>query len=167
MTGANGYEDYTYSDYFVGRNKFEQFPSQQIMMRDGAFKVRTDLYADKVGKTDDWLAALNFSTTIPSGINPLSVLPVKIPLKLFVDIGTYAEAWNRDANLDRFVFDAGLQLSFLSNTVNIYIPLVYSSVFKEYIQSVLEKKNRIFKTISFNIDISNFTLNKISRGIDF
>ena len=167
MTGANGYEDYTYSDYFIGRNKFEGLPSQQIMMRDGGFKVRTDLYSTKVGKTDNWLAAVNFTTTIPSGINPLSVLPVKIPLKLFVDIGTYAEAWKRDANLDRFVFDAGLQLSFFSNTINIYLPLVYSSVYKEYIQSVLEKKGRFFKTISFNINISNFTLKKIRRELDF
>jgi hypothetical protein len=82
MTGASGYEDYTYSDYFLGRNKFDKLPSQQIMVRDGAFKVRTDLYAQKVGKTDDWLAAINLTTSIPSGVNPLSVLPVKIPLKL-------------------------------------------------------------------------------------
>ncbi len=167
MTGANGYEDYTYSDYFIGRNKFKGAASQQIMLRDGAFKVRTDLYSDKVGKTDDWLAAVNFTTTIPAGINPLNILPVKIPLKLFADIGTYAEAWKRDANLDRFIFDAGLQLSFFSNTLNIYFPLIYSSVFKEYIQSVLEKKNRFLKTVSFNIDISNFTLKKISRDLDF
>jgi hypothetical protein len=32
MTGANGYEDYTYSDYFIGRNKFEGMASQQIMI---------------------------------------------------------------------------------------------------------------------------------------
>ena len=33
MTGPNGYEDYTYSDYFIGRNKFDRLPSQQIMTR--------------------------------------------------------------------------------------------------------------------------------------
>ena len=46
---------------------------------DGAFKVRSDLLSQKIGKTDDWLAALNLCTTIPKQINPLSVLPVKIP----------------------------------------------------------------------------------------
>ncbi|MEI9908812.1 MAG: hypothetical protein WDO71_03550 [Bacteroidota bacterium] len=40
MTGANGYEDYTYSDYFIGRNEFEGIASQQIMVRDGGFKVK-------------------------------------------------------------------------------------------------------------------------------
>ena len=167
MTGPNGYEDYTYSDYFIGRNKFDKLPSQQIMIRDGGFKIRTDLYADKVGKTDDWLAAVNLSTTIPPGLNPLSILPVKIPLKIFVDIGTYGDAWKKHAELDRFIFDAGLQLSLFANTINIYVPVVYSSVYKDYIQSVLEKKKRLLKTISFSIDISNFNLRKINRELDF
>ena len=167
MTGPNGYEDYTYSDYFIGRNKFDNFPSQQMMMRDGGFKIRTDLYSDKVGKTDDWLAAINLSTTIPPGMNPLSVLPIKIPLKLFVDIGTYGDAWEKDAELDRFIFDAGVQLSLFANTINIYVPIIYSSLYKDYIQSVLEKKGRLWKTISFTIDISNFNLRKINRELDF
>jgi hypothetical protein len=167
MTGANGYEDYTYSDYFIGRNKFERLPSQQIMLRDGGFKVRTDLYADKVGKTDDWLAAVNLVTTIPSGMNPLSVLPLNIPLKLFADIGTYADAWKRDANLDRFIFDAGLQLSLFKNVVNIYMPVIYSRVYKDYIQSALDKNKRFLKTISFSINISNFNLRNINPELDF
>lgn len=167
MTGANGYEDYTYSDYFIGRNKFEKLPSQQIMIRDGGFKVRTDLLADKVGKTDNWLAAVNFSTTIPSSLNPLNLLPVKIPVKLFADIGTYSDAWERDSDLDRFIFDAGLHLPLFKETVNIYIPFVYSRVYKSYIQSTLEQKGRLWKTVSFSIDISNFTFKRFDRNIPF
>lgn len=167
MTGANGYEDYTYSDYFIGRNKFEGLPSQQIMERDGAFKVRTDLLASKIGKTDDWLAAVNFSTTIPSAINPLSMLPVKIPLNLFLDIGTQAEAWKAESESDRFLFDAGLHLPLMKGLVNIYIPLLYSGVYKDYIQSTIEKKGRFWKKISFSIDISNFSFRKIDRNLNF
>ena len=167
MTGANGYEDYTYSDYFIGRNKFEGFASQQIMVRDGGFKVRTDLLADKVGRTDDWLVAANFSTTIPDNINPLNLLPFKIPLKLFFDIGTFAEAWKPEAETDRFLFDIGLHIPFFKETINIYIPLVYSEVYKSYIQSTIAKKNRLLKTISFSIDISNFNFRKIDRNLDF
>ena len=167
LTGANGYEDYTYSDYFIGRNKFEGLASQQIMNRDGGFKVRTDLLADKVGKTDDWLIAANFSTTIPQAINPLSVLPFKIPLKLFFDIGTYAESWKEEAETDRFLFDAGIQISLIKETINIYVPLIYSSVFKDYIQSTIAKKGRLWKTISFTIDISNFSFRKFDRNLNF
>jgi hypothetical protein len=167
LTGPNGYEDYTYSDYFIGRNKFEGLASQQIMMRDGAFKVRTDLLADKVGKTDDWLLAANFSSTIPSHLNPLSILPLKIPLKLFFDLGTYAEAWKPGADLDRFLFDGGLQIPILKETVNIYIPLIYSSAFKNYLVSTIAKNERFWKKISFSIDIANFSFRKLDRNIDF
>jgi hypothetical protein len=167
MTGANGYEDYTYSDYFAGRNKFEGFLSQQIMSRDGAFKVRTDLLADKVAKTDDWLLAANFSTTIPSAINPLSLLPVKIPLKFFFDIGTYAESWKQKASTDRFLFDAGLHIPLFKETVNIYIPLIYSSVYGDYFKSTIAKKERFWKKISFSIDISGFSFRKIDRNFNF
>jgi hypothetical protein len=89
MTGPKGYEDYTYSNYFVGRTEFDGLWNQQIMIRDGGFKIRTDLLSNKIGKTDDWLASLNLNTTIPSQVNPLELLPIKIPLKIFVDIGTY------------------------------------------------------------------------------
>jgi hypothetical protein len=167
LTGANGYEDYTYSDYFIGRNEFEGFSSQQIMVRDGAFKVRTDLLAAKVGRTDDWLAAINFTTTIPPAINPLSVLPVKIPLKIFADVGTYAETWEEDAETDRFLFDAGLQVSFLFDMVNVYFPLVYSRVFKDYFQSTIPKKGRFWKTVSFSINVSGFDARQIDRRIVF
>lgn len=167
LTGAKGYEDYTYNDYFMGRNEFEGLASQQIMVRDGAFKVRTDLLADKVGKTDDWLLALNLGTTIPDAVNPLSMLPVKIPLKLFFDIGTQAAAWKQDADADRFLFDAGIQIPILKETINIYIPLLYSSVYKDYIVSTSEKKNRFWKKISFSIDISNFSFRKLDRNLDF
>jgi hypothetical protein len=166
MTGANGREDYTYSDYFAGRNEFQGAASQQIMVRDGGFKVRTDLLADKIGKTDNWLAAINLSSSVPSSINPLNLLPIKIPLKIFLDIGTYADAWRRNANEDRFLYDAGLQIPLFNETVNIYIPLLYSSVYKDYINSVIADK-KFWKKISFSIDISHFSLRKINRNLAF
>lgn len=165
MTGPNGYEDYTYSDYFAGRNEFEGLSSQQIMIRDGGFKVRTELLADKIGKTDNWLMAVNFSTSIPPGINPLNILPIKIPLKLFVDIGTYSDVWEKNSTGDRFLFDAGLHIPLFKETINIYIPLIYSKVYKDYIKSTLEKKNRFLKTMSFSINMSGFNLRKFNRNL--
>ncbi|MFZ1304832.1 MAG: M1 family metallopeptidase [Ferruginibacter sp.] len=166
MTGPKGNEDYTYSNYFVGRNEFEKFPSQQIMIRDGGFKVRTDYLSNKIGKTDDWLVALNFTSTIPKIINPFAVLPFKLPIKLFVDIGTYAEAWKKNAPTGRFVYDAGLQLSLFSNTVNIYIPLLYSKEYKDYFKSTITEK-RFLKNIAFSIDLQNISLKKLVPQIPF
>jgi hypothetical protein len=167
MTGPDGYEDYSYRDYFFGRNEFEGLESQQIMIRDGGFKIRTELLANKIGKTDDWLIATNLTSGIPSGLNPLSLLPVKIPLKVFLDIGTYAEAWKQNAEGDRFLFDGGFQLSLFKNIVNIYLPLIYSSVYKDYVKSTLEKKGRLLKTVSFSIDLSGLSIRNFDRNFPF
>jgi hypothetical protein len=166
LSAPKGYEDYTYSNYFVGRNEFEGFASQQMMMRDGGFKVRTDLLANKIGKTDDWLMALNFSTDIPDQINILNILPFKVPLKLYMDIGTYADAWKANAEGSKVLFNAGLQLSLLKNTVNIYAPLFYSKPYKDYFLSTITEK-RFLKNISFTIDIQNFSLKKIDRRMPY
>ncbi|MEO5592513.1 MAG: M1 family metallopeptidase [Chitinophagaceae bacterium] len=157
MTGANGYEDYTYSNYFLGRNEFEGTANRQIMIRDGGFKVRTDLLSSKIGKTDNWLGAINFVSDIADK---------KFPLKIFADIGTYAGAWQNDAQTSRFLFDAGLQLSILHETVNIYLPLLSSKEFRDYFRSTLGT-NYLLKTISFSIDIQDFRLKKMNKNLDF
>lgn len=166
MTGPNGYEDYTYSDYFLGRNEFEGTASQQIMMRDGGFKVRTDLLASKIGKTDEWLTAVNFSASLPKKLNPLSVLPIKIPLNIFLDIGTYAGAWNRNADADRFLFDAGLHLPLFDEAINIYIPVFYNKVYSDYYKSTIPK-NRFLKTISFTVNFYTKAIAQMNRNVEF
>lgn len=163
MSGANGYEDYAYENYFAGRNEFAGWQSQQIMKRDGFFKVRSDLLSSKIGKTDNWLMALNFSSTLPKSVNPLSVLPIKIPMKVFADIGTYADAWQKDATTGRFIFDAGLQVSLFHNLVNIYMPILYSKVFGDYFKSTVSG-NRFLKNISFSIDIQKLSTRDILKN---
>jgi len=160
MSGPKGFEDYSYSNYFVGRNEFDGFASQQIMNRDGFFKVHTDLLSSKIGKTDDWLGAINLTTSIPKNINPLELLPVKIPVKLFFDFGTYAEAWQKNNSTGRFLYDAGLQISLFKDVLNVYFPLVYSKVYGDYFKSTITEK-RFVKNISFSIDIQQLSLSKL------
>jgi hypothetical protein len=124
------------------------------------------LLAAKIGKTDDWLMALNFNTTVPKNINPLSVLPVQIPLRVFFDIGTYAEPWKKNSGDDRFLFDAGFQLSLFSETLNIYVPVFYNQVYGDYFKSTITK-NRFLKTISFSINLYNKELKELNREIEF
>ncbi|HRH47443.1 MAG TPA: M1 family metallopeptidase [Panacibacter sp.] len=159
-----GNEDYTYSNYFIGRNEFEGWKNQQIMERDGFFKVRTDLYSNKVGKTDDWLMALNLSGDIPEKINPFNILPFKLPVKFFLDIGTYSEAWKDNPSTGRFLYDAGLQLSLPGNIATIYLPLLYSKAYSDYFKSILGEK-RFWKTVSFTINLSAFQLSKLNRDL--
>jgi hypothetical protein len=152
LSGSNGYGDYTYSNYFVGRNEFEGPASRQITIRDGGFKIRTDLLGNRVGLSDDWLAAINLNTSIPSKFNPLSVLPIKIPLHLFADIGTFAGALKNENSSGRFLYDAGLHIPLFGGIVNFYFPILYSSEYRDYVKSVYDK-NRFIKKSTFSIDL--------------
>ena len=123
------------------------------MERDGFFKVGTELQGE-VGKTDNWLSAINFTSGIP-----------KIPfVKAFVDFGTYAEARDISNTGSHFLYDAGLQLSLIDNCVNVYVPLLYSKVYRDYYQSIFPGKS-FAKSISFSIDIQRIRLNKYTKGV--
>lgn len=166
LTGPKGSEDYTYENYFIGRSEFDGYRSQQIMNRDGFFKVRTDLLSSKIGKTDDWLSTINLTTDVPKDINPLQLLPIKIPLKVFVDIGSYAEAWKQNNNTSKVLYDAGLQVSLLRNCINVYIPLLYSKQYSDYFKSTIPEK-RFLKNIAFTIDVQNLSLRKFVPAVNF
>ena len=159
LTGPRGEEDYTYSNYFIGRNEFEGLESQQLMIRDGGFKVGTDLLGAKAGKTDDWLAALNFTIHVPN-------ISDRLPVKLFFDIGTYSEAWQKNGAGSRFLYDAGLQVGLFKEMIKVYIPLLYSSVYKDYFRSTLGDQ-RFLKTISFSIDIQDHKINRLHKQLAF
>jgi hypothetical protein len=152
LSAPSGPDDYTYSNYFIGRNAFDGWMSQQVMRRDGFFKVNTNLLGDQVGRSDDWLIAVNASGNLPDAINVFKIFPVELPVKLFADIGTYSGAWQNEFSSARFLYDAGVQVSLFKNVLNVYVPILYSGVYRDYYKSVFPDK-RFAKTISFSIDI--------------
>jgi len=164
LTGPRGYEDFTYSDYFLGRNEQEGGLSQQIMQRDGFFKVGTPMLNNPVGKTDDWLLALNLWGDIPDEVNPLKVLPFKVPVQLFADIGTYSDAWKDENNNGRFLFDAGVKVSIIHAAFNVYLPIVYSKAFRDYYKGFYPEK-RFVHTIAFSFNLQQLQPNKLNRNI--
>ncbi|PWT71644.1 MAG: hypothetical protein C5B59_17560 [Bacteroidetes bacterium] len=169
LLGTTGEEDYTYGNYFVGRSasyalenesiKNGGFAAQQIMIRDGGLKMRIDQYDFIQGRSDNWVAAFNFNSTLPNNL-----LPIELPVKLFFDVGTYAEAWHVNPPTSKFLYVGGLQLSLIKNLLNIYIPLVYSSDFSDQLKTIPEQ-NTFWKKITFSIDIQNFNLKKQIRDL--
>ena len=152
MYGANGEDDYTYSNPFIERNQNTDIIGKQIMIRDGGFKYRSDFSSVRPGRTDNWLAALNLAFDVPNGINPLNVLPIDLPLKIFTDIGTYAEAWEENNPDPRFLYSMGLQLPLLK-FINIYWVIIQSKQFKE--PNELNGVKWWQKNLTFSIDIQN------------
>jgi hypothetical protein len=156
LTAVRGGEDYTYSNYFFGRNEFEGFASQQIMMRDGGLKLRTDLFDGLQGRSDDWVASINLATTLPE-----KLFPFKLPVRIFFDAGTYADAWKKGATTSRFLYVGGLQLSLFRDILHFYAPIIYSKQFRDNLKTVPEE-NKFFKKLSFSIDIHRFNLGKFT-----
>ena len=168
LTGARGGDDYSYSNYFIGRSarpEANDWQSQQLMERDGFFKVGTEMQGSP-GRTENWLSAINFNGTIPDKINPLKILPFELPIKFFLDIGTYAEAWDESVTGSHFLYDAGFQLSLFHGYANIYVPLLYSQVYRNYYQSFFPGKT-LTRSISFSIDIQKIRLNELVKGMVF
>lgn len=158
-------QDFTYSDYFIGRSETSGWMSQQIVQNDGFFKISTPPSYQSIGISDNWIAALNFTADIPDNINPFSKLPFKMPVRAFLDAGTYSEAWtdNISAPSGKYLYDAGLQVSLLHDALTVYFPLLYSKVFRDAYRSAYPVK-RFVHTISFSIDLANLkpkALNKI------
>ncbi len=147
-----GTQDYTYSNPFIERNQNTNLASRQIMIRDGGFKYRTDFSGASLGRSDDWLAALNFSFDIPHSINPLSILPIDVPLKVFADVGTYAEAWQEGNQDNRFLYSIGLQLP-IFHFVNVYAVVLQSKAFKE--PNDVNGTKWWQKRLTFSVDIQN------------
>jgi hypothetical protein len=166
MGAPTGSQDYTYSNYFIGRSAYEGFASQQIMERDGAFKIRTDRLASPVGRSDDWLFALNLSSSIPDNLNPLQVLPIRIPLQVFADVGTSGATWNATSETGRWLYVAGLEIPLFYRSIRIFIPLVYSRPYQDYVRSILGPKNRFLQKMSFQIDLQRLTNHRINREIE-
>ena len=136
LSGSAGKEDFTYNDYFIGRSAYQGWMSQQMTTGGGFFKVSTPYLSDPVGQTDDWLAAINLTSDIPAGINPFSVLPFKMPVRVFLDLGTYSGLWSENPAAGRFLYDAGLQVSVLKEAVTIYMPVLYSKIYKDTYKSM-------------------------------
>ena len=165
LLAGNGTDDYTYSNYFLGRTastSYADIPvsngglaAQQIMIQNtGGLKFRLDPFSVQ-GQSADWITAVNLSTTLPE-----KLFPVKIPLKIFFDAGTYSEAWDKNATQSKFLYVGGLQLSLFKNVLNIYAPIVYSNVFKDYLKTDAEA-NKFSKKITFSIDFQNLQLRKL------
>ena len=159
LTAVRGDEDYTYDNYFIGRSEFTGFASQQIMMRDGNLKLRTDIFQGLQGRSDNWVAAVNLSSTLPR-----QIVPEWVPLKVFFDFGTYSGAWETDPPTSHFLYVGGLQLSLLRHVVNIYIPLVYSKDFSNQLKTVPDQ-NTFGKKISFSVDLQNIKFRKLFSNI--
>lgn len=135
MSGFNGYQDYLFDYNFIGRNEFNGLGFAQFTENDGAFKVWTPL-----GQTSKWLVALNIKSPKVG----------KLPLKLFIDVGS--SEFNESLINEKLLYNIGANICLWKNIFEIYIPFAYSNDIKK----TLELNNKgFFDTIRFTLNLHN------------
>lgn len=134
--------DYAYENTFIGRNEREGYRGQQVLDREGGFATRTSFLANPLGRTDDWLAAVNIRTDIPV---KFFYLP-----QLFFNVATFADAGSVTSSGSKTLFEGGLQFNILKEIIKINVPLVLSKDLKDYTQSIYTT-NRFSRQISFSL----------------
>ena len=142
-TTFSGSNDYLFDGIYPGRNENQGFLSQQVSLQEGAFKTPTNLYASPLGRTDNWLLAVNLKTDLPFG---------KLPIRLYADIATFADAKRANPSGGGILFNAGLELSLFRKLLCIYAPLLMSKDYNSYLKEMYPE-NRFVKSISFSINI--------------
>ncbi|MBK7963908.1 MAG: M1 family metallopeptidase [Bacteroidetes bacterium] len=122
--GVRGSNDYAYDELYFGRSETQFFLSQQMALRQGAFKIYTPF-----GAYREWILAANFSIDFP----------IPLPLKLYGDIGTTSEFKEDIKNVydinATFSYNAGVCLSLFRNVVEVYFPLVRSAEINKFLEA--------------------------------
>jgi len=138
--------DYLYDDTYIGRSERDGFAGKQISIREGGFKIPTLFQNPVIGRTDNWLVTLNLKTDLPLG---------KLPVRLYLDAGTFADAANKNPSGNKFLYEGGVEIyTPFYNIVSVYIPLVMSQDFSDYLKSVYGDK-RFGKSIVFSLNLQN------------
>ncbi len=152
-TTFTGENDYLYDDTYLGRNEQSGFAARQLSMREGGLKIPTPFLSSPLGRNDNWLAALNIKTD----------LPIKLPIRLFADIATFANASKLNPSENKILFDAGIEVH-IKDMVNVYIPLLMSKDYKDYFNTIIVK-DKFLKSITFSIQLDKIPWTKASSGV--
>ena len=118
MSSPRGDQEYLYDASFLGRNKRVGFLSQQMVEGDAGFKSYSI-----IGSSNDWVLALNLSSSLYR----------KVPIELFMSIGTYANAKNAFPGSQLFLVEFGASVVLLRNVLEVHFPFLYSRNLKETI----------------------------------
>ncbi len=148
MSGQRGYQDYMFDEVYLGRYETDEIFSQQLTETDGGFKVYSP-----VGQTSNWLVALNLKSSILK----------KLPLNVWVDVGTYANAQSAFPGSQAFLFDAGVSVPIIAGVCEVYFPIFMSENIKDAVELNTPK---YIQQIRFTLNLSK--LNPISaiRNLD-
>ncbi len=142
-TTYTGINDYLYDDTYLARSETRGLGARQVSMREGGFKIPTNRSNPPTGRSDDWLATLNIETDVPW-----------VPLRLFLDIGTFANAAKFNPNGNTVLYNGGVSLHIIPDIFVVYVPLIMSRDFRDY-QKATYGKEQFLNSIAFSLQLHN------------
>ncbi|MEO6831260.1 MAG: M1 family metallopeptidase [Chitinophagaceae bacterium] len=137
--------DYLYDGTWIGRSARSGFAARQVSIQEGGGKISTPYYGFPLGMSDDWLIGFNIKTDLPFG---------KLPVRLYLDASTYADATRISPSASRWLYSGGLEIHALHDVFLLHIPLVMCQDYQDYYKSIFPGK-KFANSISFSIQFQN------------
>ena len=137
LSGNLGYQDYTYDNVFLGRLETNNnyWVSHQFVKNAGGFGIYSP-----IGQTNDWITTLGLTTNIPG----------KLPLKLYLNLGTYANAGN-DLFTKKVAYEGGVEVVIIPDIFEVFFPAVMSVDLKKSSDLYFE---RYYQKIRFILNLN-------------
>jgi hypothetical protein len=140
-----GFNDYTYDEYFFSRQNQSQLQDDQVSMTNGGgFKTPIgSAYA--MGMSNDFATSINVSAHLPFASKIF-------PIKAYFDMGTFT-TFSDDKRVNNLMYNAGFMLNY-ADVFTINVPLIFSTDLGNAYKS--EHKN-FFSRISFGLNLHMFS----------
>ncbi|MBK9107189.1 MAG: hypothetical protein IPM92_02100 [Saprospiraceae bacterium] len=137
------YQDELNEYYFKGRTEISGFASQQLYLKQGAFKLPLGYsYRENIGNSNSLAAALNLSTDLP-------IPKIGNYLKPYFDLGYYqTKPVSPDGN---WIWSGGIELELIPDILSFYFPMAHSTNIRNLLKAKTE--NNYWKQISFTLNI--------------
>jgi Peptidase family M1 domain len=141
-----GVNDYLYDGTYVARTSQSGWGGRQVSLQEGGFKIPV---FDSVNKSNDYLAAINLKTDLPLK---------KLPVRLFFDAGIIPNNNTTASNSSSttIIYDGGIEIGLINHTINIYVPLIMSTDFSNFMTNKYGSSNVIPHSISFSFDLQDY-----------
>ncbi|MCF8258730.1 MAG: M1 family metallopeptidase [Flavobacteriales bacterium] len=142
MGGHRGYQDYLHEGAFMGRNETSGFFAQQMIEADGGFKTYMN-----IGASNNWLMALNLSSTLYR----------KIPLELFLSVGVSSNTGSAFPGSETFLVEFGASVTVIPDVLAVHFPFALSSDVQNNVELLTQN---YWQRIRFTFNINEVKLRK-------
>jgi hypothetical protein len=158
LSANSGQIDYLYNEVLIGRSENSSgdlLIGNQVINSGGNMRNLIPTFP-----TDRWMLALNNDVNLP-GI---------LPFRVYLDLGYYAYQAVVMTNQGRlvsipkpeFYYTSGIVIEVFKNTLEVFIPFVYSEQFKGFSNW---NYNNIGNNIGFKFNLNRFNPNKLVKNI--